>query len=135
MPAKQQPPSVEDVSAYAQSLGYIDFDAEAFVDHWEARGWLSRPGIKLASWQAAVRTWERNRKRWAAEKAALAGKAIPQFTAAEEAAIASYTRQAAYIIHQQRGYDIGRLYDKIRDALGKPALEEIKRRARSKEAQ
>jgi hypothetical protein len=132
---KYVPPTVEDVAAYAKSLAYEQFDSEAFVDHWEARGWLMRPGIPLKSWQAAVRTWQRNAKRWAAEKAAMAGNAKPQFTAAEESAIASYTRQAAYIIHQQRGYDIGRLYDKIRDALGKPALEEVKRRARSKEAQ
>lgn len=134
MSVKIQIPTVEDVAAYAKSLAYEQFDAEAFVDHWEARGWLSRPGIKLASWQAAVRTWERNRKRWAAEKAALAGNATPQFSPADESAIADYTRQARYIIQEQRGYDIGRLYDKIRDTLGKPALEEIKRRARSKEA-
>ena len=128
MPAMPKP-TPEEVAAYAATLNYKDFEAEAFVDYWATRGWLMRPGIPMRDWQAAVRTWQRNRRRWDAEKAATSA-ARPLFSPAEESAIADYAAQATHIIRYQRGYEIDRLYTKIRNAMGNVALEEVRRRAR-----
>lgn len=57
------PPSLEEVAAYCTERNN-GIDAAAFIDHYEARGWELRPGIKMKSWQAAIRTWEHNRKEW-----------------------------------------------------------------------
>jgi hypothetical protein len=123
-----QRPTAADVAAYASTLGYADFDAEYFVDHHIARGWLMRPGIPMRDWRAVVRTWQRNRRRWDAERAAVAGNG-GGYSPADEAAIADYARQAAHIIAHKRGYDVGSLYKKVNDALGKTACDEVRRRA------
>lgn len=52
------PPSVEDVRAYCRER-HNGVDAQAFVDFYEASGWM-RGKTKLKDWRAAVRTWERN---------------------------------------------------------------------------
>jgi hypothetical protein len=130
MPAMKDKPTPEEVAAYAEELGYKGFDGDAFVDHWSARGWLMRPGIYMQDWKASVRTWQRNRRRWDAEKAATTG-ASPLFTKAEESAIADYAKLAAHIMVNQRGYQIDRLYSKVRDTLGNTALEEVRRRAKA----
>ncbi len=120
-------PTLPEVSAYAEKLGYEGFDAEAFIDYWESRGWIIRPGIPMRKWQPAVRTWQRNQRRWAAEKA---GAPSTRFDAATAAAIADYTAQARVIVREQRGYNISRLWHKVRDAIGPEALAEVQRRAR-----
>ncbi len=128
-PAPLMPrPSPEQVAAYAAGLNYEGFDAEAFVDYWETRGWMIRPGIPMRKWQPAVRTWQRNQRRWAAEKTGAAPLAADPATTA---AIADYAAQAAAIIRNRKGEGIGRLYDKIRDTLGPAALDEVRRRAKS----
>lgn len=53
-----QPPSPDEVAAYAASIGFT-LDGGYFVDYWETRGWMVRPGIPMRSWQAAVRNWKR----------------------------------------------------------------------------
>jgi hypothetical protein len=123
-------PTPAQVATYAATLGYKDFDADAFIDYWATRGWLMRPGIPMCDWQAAVRTWQRNAVRWAKEKAATAA-ACPRFSPAEEAAIADYAKLAAHIMTHQRGYQIDRLYSKIRNAMGQTALDEVRRRAKA----
>ena len=122
-------PTAEDVAAYAASLNYKPFDADAFVDHWEMRGWLVRPGIPMRDWKAAVRTWQRNAVRWAKEKSAASGSG-PIFSKADEAAIADYAKLAAHIMIHQRGYQIDRLYRKVKDTIGQAALDEVRRRAK-----
>ena len=37
-------------------------DPEAFVDHYEARGWRYNGNVAMKDWKAAVRTWERRKK-------------------------------------------------------------------------
>jgi hypothetical protein len=128
MTTAMQKPTYAEVAAYASELGYAGFDAEAFGDYWEARGWMMRPGIHMKSWQAAVRTWQRNRARWDAERAAVAGSG-GGYSPSDEAAIADYARQAAHIIAHKRGFEIGSLYRKINDAMGKAACDEVRRRA------
>lgn len=53
-----QPPSPDEVASYAASIGF-KLDGGYFVDYWETRGWMVRPGIPMRSWQAAVRNWHR----------------------------------------------------------------------------
>ena len=54
------PPSVGEVESYCESRGN-GIKAEAFVDYYEARGWMIGKN-KMKSWQSAVRTWENRRK-------------------------------------------------------------------------
>jgi hypothetical protein len=54
------PPSVGEVEAYCESRGN-GIKGEAFVDYYEARGWMIGKH-KMKSWQSAVRTWENRRK-------------------------------------------------------------------------
>ena len=55
------PPKVEEVKAYMIERKWKDAPAmaEKFCDHYESRGWFIGKN-KMRSWQAAVRTWEKN---------------------------------------------------------------------------
>ena len=50
-------PTVEEVEAYCRERGNT-VDAAAFIDHYEANGWMAGR-VKMKDWKAAVRTWER----------------------------------------------------------------------------
>ena len=54
------PPTVEEVRAYCEER-HNNIDPEAFIDHYQANGWLVGKA-KMKDWKAAVRNWERNRK-------------------------------------------------------------------------
>jgi len=54
------PPTVEQVRDYCQERKN-DIDAQAFVDHYTANGWM-RGKNKIKDWRACVRTWEQTRK-------------------------------------------------------------------------
>lgn len=49
-------PTVEQAKEYADSIGYTGFNAEAFVNHYAARGWRSG-GSPIVDWRAMVRVW------------------------------------------------------------------------------
>lgn len=52
-------PTADEVRAYATERGVPDFDADHFVDHYEANGWrVGRAAMK--DWQATVRKWIRS---------------------------------------------------------------------------
>lgn len=55
------PPTVEEVAAYCRERNN-GIDPEAFVDHYEARGWRYNGNVAMKDWKAAVRTWERRKK-------------------------------------------------------------------------
>ena len=59
-PKQTIPPDFESVKSYclARTNG---IDPQAFIDFYEARGWMIGKN-KMKSWEAAVRTWERNSK-------------------------------------------------------------------------
>lgn len=119
------PPTAEQVADYARSLRYDGFEAAKFIDHWEMRGWLVRPGIRMVSWQAAVRTWRGNQLRWAAEEGrqAAAGAGPDPDPAVED-----YAGQAFRIIRYEKGFGIGRFWTKVRDAVGPDGLRRVQMR-------
>lgn len=53
------PPSVQQVSEYAESKGHPRFDAERFVDFYASKGWMVGKN-KMKDWKAAVRNWARS---------------------------------------------------------------------------
>ena len=55
------PPTVEEVSEYCfeQNLG---IDPEAFVDYYNANGWMIGGKAHMKDWRAAARNWDRKRK-------------------------------------------------------------------------
>ena len=60
-------PTLEEVRSYCEEREN-DVDPERFVDYYEARGWELTKCRKMKDWKAAVRTWERNDKKWNKEK-------------------------------------------------------------------
>ena len=51
-------PSVDEVSEYAEELGFSGFDALRFIDYYESNGWkVGRNPMR--DWRAAVRNWAR----------------------------------------------------------------------------
>ena len=55
------PPTVEQVRAYCEERGN-GIDSAAFIDFYEARGWMLNK-TKMKDWRAAVRTWERREQK------------------------------------------------------------------------
>lgn len=51
-------PTVGEVSAYAMEMLY-EMDAQAFVDHYDACGWVVGKNKPMRDWKAAVRNWVR----------------------------------------------------------------------------
>lgn len=49
-------PTAEEVTAYAQSIGYR-LSGQRFCDHYETNGWV-RGKTKIKDWQACVRVWK-----------------------------------------------------------------------------
>lgn len=55
------PPTRDEVAAYCAERNN-GIDANAFVDHYNANGWLVGGRSKMKDWKAAVRNWENMRK-------------------------------------------------------------------------
>lgn len=66
-PVYLDPPTVEEVARYAESLGYEAFEAERFVAYYAANGWKTSRH-DMVSWQAAVCNWQKNECRFAQER-------------------------------------------------------------------
>ena len=66
-PVYLDPPTVEEVARYAESLGYAAFESERFVAYYAANGWKTSRH-DMVSWQAAVCNWQKNECRFAQER-------------------------------------------------------------------
>ena len=56
-------PTVEEAKSYFADKGYMESEAERFVDHFTANGWkVGKSPMK--DWKAAARNWMRNAKDW-----------------------------------------------------------------------
>lgn len=51
-------PDIAEVAAYAAEAGYT-MDPQAFMDHYDACGWVVGKNKPMRDWQAAVRNWVR----------------------------------------------------------------------------
>ena len=56
------PPSVDEIKKYCDERGSYLINPQAFIDYYEARGWMLNKNRKMVNWKAAVRTWENNEK-------------------------------------------------------------------------
>ena len=54
--ASQQPPSIDDVRAFARDAGMAGFNADAFWNFYESKGWKIG-GDDMADWRSAARCW------------------------------------------------------------------------------
>jgi hypothetical protein len=114
------PPTVAELAAYAKEIGFRGFNAQAFLDKYEMVGWVvGKSRTPMASWKAAVRTWQRNQAEWAGQ---------PKEEEVDPALL-DYARQVRERL-AGGGVEIGRLYAKIADAVGQTALEQVKAMAR-----
>lgn len=52
-------PTVEDVQKYCEENDIFGFNAERFIDYYEARGWMIGKN-KIKNWKACIRTWLHN---------------------------------------------------------------------------
>ena len=121
--ARFQRPTAEQLAAYAEQIGYRSFDPDAFIDHYDMVGWVcGKKRAPMKDWRAAVRNWRRH------DNGDTASRADARF--ASDPAVRDYARLVAHRLQNERGRDIGRLYNKIRDTLGHEALAAVKRLAR-----
>ena len=63
--ASQQPPSIDDVRSFARDEGLTNFNADAFWNFYESKGWKVG-GDDMADWRSAARCWharDRNKPR------------------------------------------------------------------------
>jgi hypothetical protein len=116
-------PSIDELTAYAASIGFSGFDPEQFHDYYESCGWVvGRARKPMRNWQAAVRTWRRMRAEWAGAPTAA--------RTPDSSAILDYAEQARAIIGAG-GYEIGRFWRKVRDAIGPDGLARVQQLARA----
>ena len=54
--ASQQPPSIDDVRSFARDEGLSGFNADAFWNFYESKGWRIG-GDDIADWRSAARCW------------------------------------------------------------------------------
>ena len=56
-------PTIEQAKEYFADKGYMESEAERFIDHFTANGWkVGKSPMK--DWKAAARNWMRNVKDW-----------------------------------------------------------------------
>lgn len=114
------PPTVAELAAYAKEIGFRGFNAQAFIDRYETVGWVvGQTRTPMASWRAAVRTWQRNQAMWDGQPKAEDVDPV----------LVEYARQVRACL-SGGGVEIGRLYRKIEDAVGPGSLEQVKAMAR-----
>ena len=89
-------PSAEEVEVYATSIGF-KVNGGYFVDYWEQRGWMVKPGIPMRSWQATIRNWQRM------EQAKHAGTIAPQPPNPADARKLEAARRRAEVIVEAAG--------------------------------
>ena len=135
MPRRFTKPTTKELTDYAAEIGYGGFKADAFLDYWEMRDWYIRPGIRMVSWKAAVRTWQRND--WNNKPGKPAPDQRRQQAMRDEAQIADYIKQIEAIRSWKGRTDcpygdpednFRRLIDKIRDNHGPSFLTKLKDR-------
>lgn len=60
-------PTLEEVKEYCKERKN-NIDAERFIDHYEANGWVQGKNKPIKDWKACVRTWEKNQNNYKQQK-------------------------------------------------------------------
>lgn len=55
-------PTIEEIRAHAKHLDFADLDAEEFMAHYEANGWMAGR-VPLKCWRSAIVTWKKSSKK------------------------------------------------------------------------
>jgi hypothetical protein len=117
-------PTLAELAAYGVEIGFDGFDPEQFFDYYETIGWVVGKARKpMKNWQAAVRTWRRMRSEWSGQTRATQ----------DSPAVIDYARQARAII-AGGGYEIGRFWRKVRDAIGQDGLQRVQQLAKERQS-
>ena len=82
-----KPPTVEEVRSFCRDQNY-SIDPQAFVNHYEARGWKFPSGQTMQNWQATVRQWEQRERKQVMQ---YGGASKQENSALEEHAAYNYT--------------------------------------------
>ena len=56
------PPTLEELSEYALSKNYTNFDPETFLAYYEASDWKNNDGKSYTNWKALVNLWVKREK-------------------------------------------------------------------------
>ena len=59
-------PTLVQLSEHAESIGFKEFNAQKFFDHYDDNNWRlsSGKGKKMSSWKRAVAYWQENHEKW-----------------------------------------------------------------------
>lgn len=55
-----QPPTIEELKAYATEISYIGFDPDRFIEYYSKRNWTQKSGKPVTRWKGCVNTWKRS---------------------------------------------------------------------------
>ena len=58
------PPTLQQVIEYASSIGFIDLDAQYFINYYSIREWMvpfGKKGKVMSNWKNAVQLWKHKR--------------------------------------------------------------------------
>lgn len=72
------PPTPENVRGYCREMGYMNVDAERFVDFYAAKDWMIGKN-RMKDWKAAVRNWARQDQSPVTKKPATKKNAFQNF--------------------------------------------------------
>lgn len=72
------PPTPENVRGYCREMGYMNVDAERFVDFYAAKDWMIGKN-RMKDWKAAVRNWARQDQSPVTKKPAAKKNAFQNF--------------------------------------------------------
>lgn len=54
---REHSPTLDDVRAYCNKKGYINYDCEKFYNYYSSNGWTIKGGVPLVNWQAKLDNW------------------------------------------------------------------------------
>ena len=61
------PPTIAEVKLQCAKIGLPESEADGFIAHHEARGWMLGR-VKMKSWPAALTTWKMNYHKWGSDR-------------------------------------------------------------------
>jgi seryl-tRNA(Sec) selenium transferase len=99
-------PTLSELRAYANEIGFPRFDPQHFLDYYDANGW--RVGkVSMRDWKAAVRLWKKNQQERMRQP-----QAMPMSQRNEK--INNLNRRKAFLLRQPQTPSVQRELEQIR---------------------